>query len=233
MAWLRDFCAPSPGFAADLGFALDRRRLRLLADFCQNADMSFIGGRSTRSTPGSPGGHSVAAGSHVPALRRAFGGRPQQPRDAGAEGVDAVSMLKLRAGLLGLLAMLVVGSFAAASASAQGPFWYHRPLNGQGKGVKLSGQEPEEVRGSGGEATLEGEVTGVGAVEISASQVQVKGIIYNNDQQGQAKLEIAYAQPRLVKPSLANCNVTVGPKNVVKVFGHLAWTWNGTTEQTA
>ncbi len=144
-----------------------------------------------------------------------------------------MSVIKPRAGVLGLLAMLLVGLFAAASADAQGPFWYHRALNGQGKGVKISNQQGrqwEEVRGSGGEAKLEGTLAGT-EVTIAASQVQVKGIYYNNALQGQAKLEFAYVQPRLVKPNLPNCTVVIATKNVVKVFGHLVWKWNGSPGQ--
>jgi len=145
-----------------------------------------------------------------------------------------VLRIKLRAGLLGLMAMLLVGSFAAATAEAQGPFWYHRELQGQGsqgKGVKISSQQWEEVRGGGGEARLEAkEAFGLKEVLITSKQVQIKGIIYNNDQQGQAKLEFVYEQPTLVKPE-SKCTVTIGKNNVVKVFGHLAWTWNGELKQ--
>jgi hypothetical protein len=130
--------------------------------------------------------------------------------------------------------MLLVGMFAAAVAEAnQGPFWYHRGLNGQGKGVKISGQQGgtpfEEVRGGGGTATLEGTLGGA-PITIRSSQVQVKGIVYNNALQGQAKLEFAYAQPEIVGEP-GNCVVTIGNKNVVKVFGHLVWTWDNTAAQ--
>lgn len=141
-----------------------------------------------------------------------------------------MSMLKLRAGLLGLLAMLLVGSFAAASAEAAGPFWYHRAKGETGKGVKLSGQEPEEVRGGGPEVILSGKLIET-PVEITSRQIQVKGIIYNNALQGQAKLELAYSQPKLIKPAFKECLVVIGSKNVVKVYGHQAWTWNGEPKQ--
>lgn len=144
-----------------------------------------------------------------------------------------MSIIKPRAGVLGLLAVLLVGLFAAASAEAQGPFWYKRALNGQGKGVKISNQQGrqwEEVRGGGGEAKLEGKL-GTNEIIIVAKQVQVKGIVYNNGLQGQAKLEFAYFQPELVKPSGTSCLVTIGSKNVVKVYGHQAWTWDGSEGQ--
>lgn len=169
----------------------------------------------------------MAAGSHVPALRRAFGGRPQQSRDAGAEGADAVSMLKLRAGLLGLVAMLLVSSFAAAPAGAWGPWWHHRCIGCMDQG-KITGQLPEQIKGQGGEQKLKGKVI-LMPVTVIAKSVQVKGIIYNNAFQAQAKLELAYRE--LSVEGSPNCIVTVGVQNTVKVFGHQAWTWNGEKKQ--
>jgi hypothetical protein len=145
-----------------------------------------------------------------------------------------VSHLKLRVGLLGMLAMLLVGSFAAASAEAnQGPFWYHRAIGGQGKGVKLSGQQGglpfEEVRGGGPEVKFSGKAGGV-EVEMTAEQVQIKGIVYNNAIQGQAKLAFAYFNVKVLKPG-GGCVGKVGSNNVVKVFGHLAWTYAGNASE--
>ncbi|HEY7952526.1 MAG TPA: hypothetical protein VID70_06010, partial [Solirubrobacteraceae bacterium] len=69
--------------------------------------------------------------------------------------------LKSRVGLLGMLALLLIGSYAAASAEAnQGPFWYHRNSEAEGNGVKLSAAAPEEIRGGGGEVTLEAKLGG-------------------------------------------------------------------------
>jgi hypothetical protein len=142
--------------------------------------------------------------------------------------------LKTRVGLLGVLAMLLIGSFAAASAEAQGPFWYHRPLNGQGKGVKLTGQQGgpafQEVAGGGGEQRLKTKVSGTN-VTIVADQFQVKGIVYNNALQGQAKLLLTYVNPHVTEPSLPGCVVTVGTNNTVPVVGHQVWTWDGSAKQ--
>lgn len=140
-------------------------------------------------------------------------------------------MKRFRPGLgsAGLIAILLIGLFAVASAEAQGPFWYHRALGGQGKGLKISAQTPEEVRGTGGEAKVEGKILGE-TIEISAKEVQVKGIIYNNALQAQAKFEVVYVQPTLVKPAIS-CAVTIGNRNTVKVFAHMAWTWNGEKKQ--
>lgn len=136
--------------------------------------------------------------------------------------------IKPRVWLLGMLGMLLVGSFATASAEAQGPFFYHRKANSQQiKGVKISAQAPELIAGSGGEEKLVGNV-GV-EIEIKSKQVQIKGEIYNNALQGQAKIQITYIEPVVVKP--ANCLVTVGVANTIKVYGHQAWTWDGTEGQ--
>lgn len=175
----------------------------------------------------------MAAGSHVPALRRAFGGRPQQPRDAGAEGADAVSMLKLRAGLLGLLAMLLLGAFAAAPAFAEGgPFWHHREVGEENEGAKITEQAPEKIGGEGGEQKLKGKLAGT-AIEIVAKSVQVKGEIYNNADQAQAKILLAYNQPTLTIPAASHCAVLVGTNNTVPVYAHQAWKWNGKIPQLA
>jgi hypothetical protein len=123
--------------------------------------------------------------------------------------------------------MLLVGSFATASAEAnQGPFWYHRAVGNQGKGTKLTGSE--EVRGGGGEAVFKGKLAGA-EIELTSSQVQIKGFIFNNALQGQAHLEFAYNQPKAVKPS--TCAVKVASNNVVKVYGHQVWTWDNSEGQ--
>jgi hypothetical protein len=143
-----------------------------------------------------------------------------------------VFAFKPRAGLLGMLAMLLVGSFATASAeAAPGPFWYHRKAQSQQiKGVKITSQAPLEVGGQGGEQKLKGKVGGTG-IELVGPQLQIKGIIYNNAFQAQAKLRLVYIEPKLAKPNFPNCVVTIGTNNVVNVFGHQAWTWNGETKQ--
>jgi len=63
--------------------------------------------------------------------------------------------------------------------------------------------------------------------EITAPAVQVKGIIYNNALQCQAKVELKYQEVKLVKPVVAGCTVTVGTigENTVRVAGHQAWTY--------
>jgi hypothetical protein len=124
--------------------------------------------------------------------------------------------------------MLLVGSFAMASAEAQGPVWYHKLEGAEGKGVKITGQKPEEVQGGGGEQKLEATIAGI-AVQIIIPQVQVKGIIYNNGLQGQAKITLVYGKLRLVNPPMMeNCQIELGnPQNTVKMNGHQAWKWDG------
>jgi hypothetical protein len=142
-----------------------------------------------------------------------------------------MSQSRIRATGLGLLAMLLVGSYAAATASAGGgPFWFHREIGSMGNGLKISPQAPENFRGTGGRQTLIGTFSG-GAVEVSAPSVQVKGAIFNTGAQGQIKLEIIYNQPEVLKPEKTPCAVTVGAKNIVTVKGHLVWKWNGMTTQ--
>ena len=130
---------------------------------------------------------------------------------------------KIRVGMLGLMVMLLVGSYAATAYAEPGPFCHQRVNSEGGTGNKITEAAPEFVQGEGGEQKLEGS-----GVALVATSVQVKGIIYNNADQCQAKLELKYHNPTWVGHT---CTITVGTDNSVKVFGHLAWKWDGTTKQ--
>lgn len=134
--------------------------------------------------------------------------------------------IKLRSGLFGLLAMLIVGAFSAAPAFAEsGPFCYHKAVGTEGKGEKIKAGAPEEVQGNGGEQVLTGKVGGL-KNEITSEGVQVKGIMYNNALQCQLKLELKYHSPKL--KGFPTCEVKVGTNNIVKLVGHQDWKWDGT-----
>jgi hypothetical protein len=142
--------------------------------------------------------------------------------------------IKLTAVLLGLMVMLLAGTYAATVTSAQGPFFHHRNVGETGKGTKwsqqIAGRPPwEAVEGAGPEAKLEAKILSEPAV-ITVESVEVKGIIFNNALQGQAKFKFTYNEPKLVKPAL-HCKVVIGTNDVVKLYGHQAWTWNGTEAQ--
>ncbi len=140
---------------------------------------------------------------------------------------------RIRAALLGLLAMMLVGSAMAATASAElapGPFWHHRPVGGKGAGEKIEPKAPENFRGEGSEQKLAGEIASL-AVEINSKATQVKGAIFNGPIQGQIKLGIVYVQPELKKPELKGCAVKVGENNTVQVKGYVSWKWDGTANQ--
>jgi len=136
---------------------------------------------------------------------------------------------------LSLLALMAVGAFASASAyatgsRAAGPFWYRKSGTTQ---VKISQQpQPESFKGKGGTQSLNGTIAGL-ETEIQSSSDVASGEIYNNPVQGQAKIQITYNSPKLVKPvGLAEkCEVKVGSNNVVKLWAHLAWKWNGEPKQ--
>jgi hypothetical protein len=134
--------------------------------------------------------------------------------------------------MLGLLAVMLLGSVMATTAAAEpGPFWYHRPVGEkEGTGVKLAEGTAESFTGTGGVQILDGEISGTG-VEIESPSVQVKGAITNSIHQGQIKVELIYSQPKLLKPALKECNVTINKANIVVVKGHLAWKWDGTQAQ--
>jgi hypothetical protein len=141
-----------------------------------------------------------------------------------------MSMLKLRVGLLGLLAIVLLGALSAAPALAVGgPYCWHRGIGEtESKGLKITGQEPEEIAGRGGVQRLEGKIGGA-EVTIESEQVQVKGILYNNPDQCQAKVSLSYSEPKVA--GAPNCEVKINGNNVVKLYGHQAWKWDGTQKQ--
>jgi hypothetical protein len=133
--------------------------------------------------------------------------------------------------MLGLLAVMLAGSAMAATASAEaGPFWHHRAIGGEGAGSKIEPKAPENFRGTGGKTTLTTEANGTPIESVTKSS-QVKGALFNNSLQGQAKIEIVLNQPELVKPALKECHVTINKNNIMVLKGHLMWKWNGTSEQ--
>jgi hypothetical protein len=96
-------------------------------------------------------------------------------------------MFKLRVGLLGLLAIVLLGAFSAAPALAVGgPYCWHREKGEKLKGSKITEAEPEEIAGRGGAQRFEGKLGG-SPITMELEQVQVKGVIYNNPDQCQAK----------------------------------------------
>jgi hypothetical protein len=132
---------------------------------------------------------------------------------------------KIRVGVLGLMAMLLVGSYAATPSFAveEGPYCHHREKGGKDEG-RIPESSPEEVFGTGGEQALLGKVVEVKS-EIKAESVQVKGIIYNNADQCQAKLELKYHN--LTMTGIKGCTPIVNGDNSVKVFAHRAWKYGG------
>jgi hypothetical protein len=140
-------------------------------------------------------------------------------------------LFKARVLLVGLVALLLMGSVGSGAAYAEaGPYFHVRAVGEKGAGEGVSETNPLEVQGEGGEQVLNGEVATT-KVEIAAKSVQVKGVLYNVKLQGQVKLLLKYVEPRLVKPALKECEVKLGVNNEVKTEGHLAWKWNGETKQ--
>jgi hypothetical protein len=134
--------------------------------------------------------------------------------------------------LLSLLAMVLVGSFAASTAYAEaGPFCHHRNVGEKGEGLKLGGDaEGENANGTGGEQILKATI-GTTPIEIISKDIQIKIQIYNGPDQCQIKISIQYHNPKLVKPVIAECETEIGVQNKIQVKLHAAWKWNGTTKQ--
>ncbi len=145
---------------------------------------------------------------------------------------------RLRALVLGLLAMMLVGSVTAGAAMAEaGPFWHHRAIGGKGEGEKIEAKAPENFEGKGGKQVLTGEPASGVVVELTSAATQVKAAIFNGEHQGQIKLVVFYQKPevKLNNVSEPECKATIGQQgqfsNIVQIKGHLAWKWNGTRTQ--
>ncbi len=137
-----------------------------------------------------------------------------------------MSGIKLRAGLLGLLAMLLLGSYAASPAFAKGgPFCHHRNSSAEGTGELIKAQTPEVVGGKGGLQVLTGKVLGM-VVKNEAQKVEVTGNLYNNASQCQSKVELVYNERSVAAP-FNGCTFKVNRNNLVKLYGHRAWKYNG------
>jgi hypothetical protein len=148
-----------------------------------------------------------------------------------------MSTSKIRAVVLGTLAVMLAGSVMAATASAEaGPFWHHRQEGESGEGAKIPANKPENFSGHGGVQTLTGEISNI-KVELISAAAQVKGQIQNTEHQGQIKVAIFYQPPSLKinGETPKECIASVGQQgqftNIVQLKGHLAWKWDGTTQQ--
>jgi hypothetical protein len=140
--------------------------------------------------------------------------------------------------VLGLLAMMLVGSVTAGAAWAEaGPFWHHRAIGTEGEGAKVEPSAPENFSGSGGKQVLTGEPASGEIVELTSAATQVKGAIFNGEHQGQIKLVVFYQKPEVKLNNVAKpeCKASVGQQgqfsNIVQLKGHLAWKWDGTKSQ--
>jgi hypothetical protein len=144
-------------------------------------------------------------------------------------------LLNTKVLLLGLAALLLIGSIGAEVAYAEaGPSFHMRGAGEKGEGEYIGGSTPLEVQGEGGEQTLKGTI-GTTPVVLKSPGVKITGSIWDNSLQGQMKLELKYSPITIVEPKLKECSVEMftqkGAKNTVFTEGHLAWTWDGTKTQ--
>jgi hypothetical protein len=122
------------------------------------------------------------------------------------------------------------GGSKGVGTAGPGPFWHHRVNSKEGIGSKIEANALENFQGEGGEQKLRAKVAET-SIEIVSSHVQIKGAVYNNALQGQAKLELVYTEPKIIKPALKECSVVLGENNSVRLKGHLMWKWNGLAKQ--
>jgi hypothetical protein len=141
-----------------------------------------------------------------------------------------MSIFKVRAVPLGLMAvMLACLTFAATASAEAGPFWHHREVGGEGEGAKIEEKSPEQLTGEAKEASLSANIAGT-EVEFSFT-ILLKSRIYNGALQGQIKTLYDFSNISILKPALKGCEVKFGSANTVVLKGHLAWKWNGEKKQ--
>jgi hypothetical protein len=142
-----------------------------------------------------------------------------------------LGIIKVRAGLLGVLALMLLGAVTAAPALAEGGPFCHKRLSGEkGEGELIKGQSPLEIEGPGGKQILTGTIGGM-QVQLTTPGAQVKGVIYNNEDQCQAKLNIQYQTITIEKPKVEHCVASIPNNNLLKLYGHAAWKWRGNSEE--
>jgi hypothetical protein len=137
---------------------------------------------------------------------------------------------RIRAVALGFLTMAAVGWFTASAYAEPGPFWHHRSCTCDPIGLKIDQPKDEQFQGKGGRQILRSVISGT-LIEIESPLIQVKGRIYNTALQGQIKVQIKYHFPKLIKPELKGCEVTIGANNEVTALGHLAWKYQGNKKE--
>jgi hypothetical protein len=146
--------------------------------------------------------------------------------------------IKTRAAVLGLLALLLVGSISAGSASANpGPICWHR-ANSKDVGARIPATAPEPFGGVGGTQVLTGAVPGQ-TFEITSTISQGKGVIYNSRNQAgtaiqcQIKAWFHYQNPTLTKPVISGCTLTLGTAadNNIQVYGEFLWKYAGVAKE--
>jgi len=128
-------------------------------------------------------------------------------------------MLKMRATLLGVLALLIVSGISSASASALGPYWHSN-------GIKMTQSTVQTELQNKGNAVLKSEVTGVGPVTIECGVAVSEGATVegNGNGQGQGKGRIKFS-------SCASTSCPVAePINTSQTKSHLVTYKGGQTK---
>jgi hypothetical protein len=139
---------------------------------------------------------------------------------------------RIRAVLIGGLALLALGSLGASAAYAEaGPFWHHRAVGEKGEGTKIEEKAPEIVKGKSGEQSLESLVGGTKIIVVSPRENPFEDRFFNITWQGQIEQTAEWSHPELAQPSLKGCEININKANQVKYIEHLAWKWNGTKKQ--
>ncbi len=125
--------------------------------------------------------------------------------------------------LMGLFAVMAVGSVASATASAEaGPFWHHRFSASEEEGKKFNQSEQEKYYGQG-KILLSSTILGTSIV--LAGELQIKGTLWNEANQGQLKMQAEFHNVIWV----GHCQVKVVVPEDYQ--GHLMWKWNGEAKQ--
>jgi len=135
-------------------------------------------------------------------------------------------LFKARLLVLGLLSMMVFGAFASTAAAEPGPWWHHREVGNQLKGMKIEKQSPETFEGKGEGTEL---TTKVGNEEIKLKcNIKAKGSVWNEPAQGQGEVTPIYENCE--SNNIVGCKATVVAEGTPQTI-HLIWKYKGNAKE--
>jgi len=129
-------------------------------------------------------------------------------------------MSRIKILLSSLLALMVVGSVASATASAElnGPWWRHPMLGQQVKFPQNKTQQVKGINAGGFEIKTEN-------VAFFCGEALLEGVIWNGAHQGQDQAKLHLLKCRVTRP--VPCEFTPVKISQAKVYTELMWKYHG------